>query len=225
MEITPDATVYWQWGSFRFSATLLYTWLVMALLVAFSWLVTRRLSSDTQLSRSQNLLEVLVEMLRSQIQEIGQQNPMRYLPFIGTLFLFILASNLLSVIPGFVPPTASLSTTTALALCVFLAVPLYGISKLGFRRYLHQYLQPTPIMLPFNIIGELSRTLALAIRLFGNTMSGVLIVGVLLVIAPLFFPVIMQLLGLVTGVIQAYIFAVLAMVYIASATQIQGGKE
>ncbi len=225
MEITPDATVYWQWGSFRFSATLLYTWLVMALLVACSWLVTRRLSSDTQLSRSQNLLEVLVEMLRSQIQEIGQQNPMRYLPFIGTLFLFILASNLLSVIPGFVPPTASLSTTTALALCVFLAVPLYGISKLGFRRYLHQYLQPTPIMLPFNIIGELSRTLALAIRLFGNTMSGVLIVGVLLVIAPLFFPVIMQLLGLVTGVIQAYIFAVLAMVYIASATQIQGGKE
>jgi F-type H+-transporting ATPase subunit a len=224
MEITPDAIVFWQWGPVRLNATILFTWLVMALLVGGSWLVTRRLSSGEQLTRGQNLLEVLVEMLRDQIREIGQQDPLRYLAFIGSLFLFILASNLLSIVPGYIPPTASLSTATALALCVFFAVPLYGIRRLGLGRYLRQYLQPTPIMLPFNIIGELSRTLALAIRLFGNAMSGVLIVGVLLVIAPLFFPVIMQLLGLVTGVIQAYIFAVLAMVYIASATQIQGGQ-
>jgi F-type H+-transporting ATPase subunit a len=224
MEITPDVIVYWQWGPVKLNATILFTWLVMALLVGGSWLVTRRLSSGERLTRGQNLLEVLVEMLRNQIREIGQQDPMRYLVFIGALFLFILVCNLLSVVPGYIPPTASLSTTTALALCVFFAVPFYGIRRLGLGRYLRQYLQPSPIMLPFNIIGELSRTLALAIRLFGNAMSGVLIVGVLLVIAPLFFPVIMQLLGLVTGVIQAYIFAVLAMVYIASATQIQGGQ-
>lgn len=225
MEITPDATVYWQWGFVKLNATILFTWGVMALLTGFSWLVTRRMKGEARLVRSQNLLETLVEGLLSQIREIGQQSPRPYLPFIGTLFLFILLSNLLSVVPGFQPPTASLSTTAALALCVFCAVPLFGIAKLGLGSYLRQYVQPTPIMLPFNIIGEFSRTLALAIRLFGNAMSGGLIVGVLLVIAPLFFPIVIQLLGLVTGVIQAYIFAVLAMVYIASAIQSHEGVE
>ncbi|MBX3059994.1 MAG: F0F1 ATP synthase subunit A [Anaerolineae bacterium] len=225
MEISPDNILYGPFGPFKLNATILFTWLIMALLVIVSWLVTRRLSSDEHLSRGQNLLEVLVQALHNQINEIGQQRPEPYLPFIGTLFIFIATANLLAVVPGFRPPTGSLSTTTALAICVFVAVPLYGISRLGLRTYLKQYTKPTLIMLPFNIIGELSRTLALAVRLFGNVMSGTMIVAVLISIAPLFLPITMQLLGLVTGLIQAYIFAVLAMVYIASATQVQEEKR
>lgn len=221
MEISPDEIILVAYGPFKLNATILFTWLVMALLVGVSWLVTRNLSSDEQLSRGQNLLEVLVEALRDQIREIGQRDPDRYLSFVGTLFIFIAAANLLAVVPGYQPPTGSLSTTAALAICVFVAVPLYGVARLGLWSYLKQYAQPTPVMLPFNIIGELSRTLALAVRLFGNVMSGTMIAGVLLSIVPLFFPIVMQILGLITGLIQAYIFAVLAMVYIASATQVQ----
>ena len=222
MDISPDSFILWEWGFVKLNATIVFTWLVMALLVLISWLVTRGLSADPRISPGQNLLEVLVETLRNQIEEVGQQNPDRYLPFVGTLFIFIAFSNLLAVVPGFNPPTGSLSTTAALAICVFVAVPLYGISRLGLSTYLRQYAEPTPLMLPFNIIGELSRTLALAVRLFGNVMSGTMIVAVLLSIVPLFFPVVMQLLGLVTGLIQAYIFAILAMVYIASATRVHG---
>lgn len=222
MEISPDNVIYWVYGPLKLNATILFTWLVMALLVGASWLVTRNLASDEHLSQGQNLLEVLVQTLHEQIREIGQQQPERYLPFVGTLFIFIATANLLAIVPGYQPPTGSLSTTAALAICVFVAVPLYGIARLGLWTYLKQYARPTPVMLPFNIIGELSRTLALAVRLFGNVMSGAMIAGVLLSIVPLFFPVLMQLLGLVTGLIQAYIFAVLAMVYIASATQVQG---
>ncbi|MBE2202301.1 MAG: F0F1 ATP synthase subunit A [Anaerolinea sp.] len=225
MEISPDNNIIMAYGPFKLNATILFTWVVMALLVGVSWLVTRKLSSDEKLSRGQNLLEVLVQTLHDQIGEIGQQRPERYLPFIGTLFIFIATSNLLAIVPGYQPPTGSLSTTAALAICVFVAVPLYGIAQLGLWTYLKQYAQPTPVMLPFNIIGELSRTLALAVRLFGNVMSGTMIAGVLLSIVPLFFPIIMQVLGLVTGLIQAYIFAVLAMVYIASATQVQAKER
>jgi F-type H+-transporting ATPase subunit a len=220
MDISPDADILWQWGWLKLNATILYTWLVMALLVIGSWLVTRTLTRDVRLPRAQNLLEVLVQTLRQQIEETGGRPHDRYLPFIGTLFIFIAVSNLLAIVPGYAPPTGSLSTTAALAICVFVAVPLYGVSQLGLANYLKQYARPTPIMLPFNIIGELSRTLALAVRLFGNVMSGAMIAAVLLSIVPFFFPIVLQMLGLVTGLIQAYIFAVLAMVYIASATRV-----
>jgi F-type H+-transporting ATPase subunit a len=161
---------------------------------------------------------VLVTGLRDQIRDVSRQDPGQYLPFVGTLFVFIAASNLLSVVPFYTPPTGSLSTTTALALCVLTAVPVYGVLHEGPAGYLRHYIQPTPLMLPFNLIGELSRTLALAVRLYGNIMSGTVIVGILLSLTPFFFPIVMQLLGLLTGMIQAYIFAVLAMVYIASAS-------
>ena len=143
----------------------------------------------------------------------------------GTLFIFIGVSNLLAIVPGYIPPTASLSTTAALAICVFIAVPLYGILYQGITAYLKQYIRPTVFMLPFNVMGELSRTLALSVRLFGNMMSGVKIAAIFLAIAPLFFPIIMQALGLLTGLIQAYIFAILSMVYIASATRSHHEKE
>lgn len=217
MRLTPDQVVYWQWGVFKLNATLLYTWLIMALLVIGARLTTRRLSSGPQMSRWQNLLEVIVGAIRDQIRAVSRTQANQYLPFIGSLFLFIATSNLLAVVPGFEPPTGSLSTTAALAVCVFSAVPLYGIRRRGLRGYLRQYVEPSVFMLPFNIIGELSRTLALAVRLYGNIMSGSAIAAILLLVAPLVFPVLMQLLGLLTGLIQAYIFAVLALVYIASA--------
>ncbi len=222
MDISPDAIIYYEWGAFKLNATIVFTWLVMAILVGVSWLITRNLTADPDMAPGQNFLEAIVELLRDQIKEIGQQEAERYLPFVGTLFIFIAFANLLAIVPGYQPPTGSLSTTAALAICVFVAVPLYGVYGLGFVEYLKQYLRPNPIMLPFNIIGELSRTLALAVRLFGNVMSGTMIAAVLISIVPLFFPIVMQLLGLITGFIQAYIFAVLAMVYIASATRVQG---
>ena len=218
MTISPDNIVFWQWGIFSLNATIVFTWLVMALLTLVSWLVTRRLSTSTHITRWQNLLEVLVAGIHEQIRQVSQQEPGRYLPFVGTLFLFIAVANLLNVVPGYMAPTGSLSTTTALAICVFVAVPIYGIASEGPLTYFRHYVRPTWLMLPFNIIGEVSRTIALAVRLYGNIMSGTVIVAILLSLTPYFFPIVMQLLGLLTGMIQAYIFAVLAMVYIASAT-------
>lgn len=218
MTISPDEIIYFQWGWFKINATILFTWLVMFFLTFGSWLVTRKLTAEGALSRWQNLLEVLITAIKGQIREVSRQDPGPYLPFVGTLFIFIALANILAIVPGFMPPTSSLSTTAALAICVFVAVPVFGIAEQGLIDYLRQYLQPTFFMLPFNIIGELSRTLALAVRLYGNMMSGTIIVAILLTITPLIFPVIMQALGLLTGLIQAYIFAILAMVYIASAS-------
>jgi F-type H+-transporting ATPase subunit a len=216
MELTTDQIIFWEWGVVRITATLVYTWVVMVVLVSGSWLISRKLQSDIQMNRWQNFLEVLVSMIKDQIREASQQNPNHYLPFIGTLFLFILALNVLDIFPGISAPTTSLSTTAALASCVFIAVPIFGIARQGAKEYFAHYMRPSPIMLPFNIIGELSRTIALAIRLFGNMMSGSLIVAILLSLAPLFFPVLVQAFGLLIGVIQAYVFSILALVYIAS---------
>jgi F-type H+-transporting ATPase subunit a len=219
MEISLDSLVFWRWGPVLLNATILYTWLVMALLTLISWLVTRKLSTGPKISRWQNLLEVLVAAMREQIRQISQEDPGPYLPFIGTLFIFISVANLLAVVPGYHPPTDSLSTTAALALCVLVAVPIYGIAQQGLGGYLSHYLKPTVLMLPFHLLSEMTRTLALAVRLFGNVMSGAMIGAILLAVAPLFFPLIMQLLELLIGQVQAFIFAVLATVYIASATQ------
>lgn len=220
IEISSDAPL-WQWGPIVLNRTIVFTWVVMLLMTVVSWLVTRRLTTGTTIPRGQNVLEVLVGGLRDQIREVGDQEPQRFLPFVGTLFLFLACANLLTIIPGYSAPTGSLSTTAALATCVFVAVPMFGIARKGLLAYLKQYLQPSIFMLPFNIIGELSRTLALAVRLYGNMMSGTVIAAILLSFVPLFVPVLMQAFGLLTGMIQAYIFSVLAMVYIASATQVK----
>jgi F-type H+-transporting ATPase subunit a len=164
---------------------------------------------------------MVIIAIENQIEEVGLRQPRKYLSFLGTLFLFIATASLCTVIPGYEPPTGSLSTTAALALCVFVAVPLFGIAEQGLGDYFKSYLRPTFIMLPFNIISELSRTLALAVRLFGNMMSGTMIVGILLTITPFIFPIVMKALGLLTGMVQAYIFFVLATVYIAAATRVK----
>ncbi len=220
MRLTPDEIIYWQFGFFKLNATLVFTWGLMLVLTVGAWLITRNLATGLHRSRWQNLLEIVVTAIEQQIAEVGLQQPRKYLGFLGTLFLFIAAATLCTMIPGYEPPTGSLSTTTALALCVFVAVPFFGIAEQGLRSYLNAYLQPTLIMLPFNIISEISRTLALAVRLFGNMMSGAMIIAILLLITPFLFPIIMTVLGLLTGLVQAYIFSILAGVYIAAATRV-----
>ncbi len=219
MHLSPDEIVFWQHGIFRLNATIVYTWGLMGVLALGSWLVTRKLSRTLQRSRWQNLLEIVVTGIEKQIREVGLRRPRKYLGFVGTLFLFVASATLFTIVPGYEPPTGSLSTTAALAISVFVAVPLYGIAESGLREYLGDYLKPTFIMLPFNIISELSRTLALAVRLFGNMMSGTMILAILLTITPYIFPIAMSALGLLTGMVQAYIFSILATVYIAAATR------
>lgn len=219
MRLTPDAWIFWQHGLFKLNATIVFTWALMAVLTIGAALITRRLATGHERSRWQNLLEIVVTAIVGQIEDVGLKEPRRYLGFLGTLFLFVAAAALATVVPGYEPPTASLSTTAALALCVLVAVPLFGISGQGLGAYLRSYVQPTPIMLPFNLISEVSRTLALAVRLFGNMMSGAMIIAILLSITPFVFPIVMTVLGLLTGMVQAYIFTILAAVYIAAATR------
>jgi F-type H+-transporting ATPase subunit a len=211
--------VLWQHGFLKLNETIVTTWALMLVLAVGSWLITRRLSGNPVVSRGQAAMEIIVTTITGQIKEAGLRKPERYIGFLGTLFVFIATANLLTILPGYAPPTGSLSTTAALAICVFVAVPMFGIQELGFRAYLKTYLEPTFLMLPFNIISELSRTLALAVRLFGNMMSGAMLVAILLTITPLFFPIVMSALGLLTGMVQAYIFTVLATVYIAAASE------
>jgi F-type H+-transporting ATPase subunit a len=221
MHITPDEIVFWQHGFLKLNATIVTTWGLMLAMTVLAWLVTRQVTPTVKISRWQNLLEIIVSGIREQLAEIGLRRPERYIGFIGTLFLFIAFANLCSILPGYDPPTGSFSTTAALALCVFVAVPFFGIAEAGFGAYLKTYLEPTPLMLPFNILGELTRTLALAVRLFGNMMSGTLLIAIMLSVAPLFFPIFMTALGLLTGLVQAYIFSVLAAVFIAAATRVR----
>jgi F-type H+-transporting ATPase subunit a len=219
MRLSADQMIFWQHGFLKLNGTIVFTWALMFVLAAGSKLITRHLSTGLERSRWQCFLEIIVTGIRKQIEEVGLGHAEKYMPFLGTLFLFIGAANLCTVIPGYEPPTGSLSTTAALALCVFVAVPLFGVEDQGWGGYLKSYLEPTVIMLPFNIISELSRTLALAVRLFGNMMSGAMIFSILITITPFFFPIVMTLLGLLTGMVQAYIFAILAAVYIAAATR------
>jgi len=218
MRLSPDEMIFWQHGFFKLNGTIAFTWALMLVLAAGSKLITSKLSMNLERARWQNLLEIIVTGIEKQIEEVGLSHPEKYLGFLGTLFLFVAAASLCIVIPGYEPPTGSLSTTVALALCVFVAVPFFGVGQQGMAAYLKSYMEPTIIMLPFNLISEISRTLALAVRLFGNMMSGGMIIAILLTITPFLFPIVMTALGLLTGMVQAYIFSILAAVYIAAAT-------
>ncbi len=221
MNLSSDQQILWQHGPVTLNGTIVTTWALMIVMSLGAKLVTRRLVVAGNISGWQATLEIIVTALRSQVRDIGLEEPDKYLPFLGTVFLFVATANLFTIIPGYRPPTGSLSTTAALALCVFAAVPIFGIRRQGLAGYLRTYTTPTIVMLPFNIISELSRTLALAVRLFGNMMSGVMIIAILLTITPYFFPIVMTALGLLTGMVQAYIFSILAAVYIAAATRSQ----
>jgi F-type H+-transporting ATPase subunit a len=191
------------------------TWAIMALLVAGGILITRHLSLVP--SASQAAFELIVDAVDNQIRDTMRVEPSPYRAFIGTLFVFIFVANLSSLVPGAEPPTANLETDAALALLVFLAVIWFGIRAGGVRGYLLTFASPNPIMIPLNFVESLTRTFSLLVRLFGNVMSGVFVIGIILSLAGLLVPIPLMALDLLTGAVQAYIFAVLAMVFIAGA--------
>jgi F-type H+-transporting ATPase subunit a len=219
MRMSPDELVLFEYGFVKINFTIVTTWAIMLIMVVGSILATRKLSTGMKISRWQNILEIIVLGIKQQIEEIGLQQARKYLGFLGTLFLFLFLANLMTVLPVYEPPTGSLSTTAALAVCVFFAVPVFNIMDYGFINYLKSYLKPSPFMLPFHIINEFTRTVALAVRLFGNMMSGVVILAILLSITPLIIPLVMNVFGLLIGTVQAYIFSTLATVFIAAAAQ------
>lgn len=208
-------SVLFQLGPLPVSTAVAVTWLLMALLGGGSWLLTRRLI--LQPSKWQSVLELLVETLDTQIRDTMQVAPAPYRALIGTLFLFILAANWSSLIPGIEPPTAALETDTALALIVLVAGTGYGVETRGLGGYLRTFAEPSWVMIPLNIVEQLTRTFSLIVRLFGNIMSGVFVLGIALSLAGLLVPIPFMALDLLTGAIQAYIFSVLAMVFIGAA--------
>ena len=159
MRLTPDELVFWRYGFVVLNSTIVTTWALMLVMTVGAMLITRNLATEVHISRWQGFLEIVVTTIQEQIKEVGLDHPEKYLGFIGTLFLFIAVSNLCAILPGYDAPTGSLSTTSALALSVFVAVPFFGIEEQGLGGYLKSYLKPTWIMLPFNIISEVSRTL------------------------------------------------------------------
>ena len=152
MHLSSDQIIFWQLGFLKLNGTIVFTWGLMLVMTVGAILITRQLATDLKRSRWQNLLEILVTAIEQQIKEVGMAEPRKYLGFLGTLFLFVALASLCTVIPGYEPPTGSLSTTAALALCVFVAVPLFGVMEQGVGGYLKSYIEPTVIMLPFNII-------------------------------------------------------------------------
>jgi F-type H+-transporting ATPase subunit a len=217
MNINPDRVVVFKAGPLSVNETIFFTWVVMAVMTIASMLITRNLSTGPKVSRWQGILETLVVFLEGQIREVTGIDPRPFMPFLGTLFVFILTANIMEVVPLFHPPTSSLSTTAALAVSVFFAVPVFGIMNRGVIKFAREYLEPSFVMLPFNIISEVTRPISLSVRLFGHIMSESHIGGVLLSIVPLFVPVVMQAFGLIIGSVQAFIFFTLATVYIGSA--------
>jgi F-type H+-transporting ATPase subunit a len=213
--------VLFRLGPVEVTSTVVYSLLVSALLIVFALLV--RLGLKRSPSRWQVAAEFLVEHLEGLMRDLFDCDPRRYTPLVVTLALFIGVANLLGLVPGLRAPTADFSTAAALAVIVFLAVPFYGIRARGVRGYLRHYLEPSPFLLPLEIVTEFSRTLALAIRLFGNIVSEELVIAVLLSIAGLLVPVPLMMLAVLTGVVQAYIFAVLTVVYLSAAVRSSKG--
>lgn len=205
-------------GPLHVGATVLTTWLLMAILTGVAWLGTRRLSVDAP-SRLQMALEGSVLALRQAIEDMAPGHATRLLPFIGSLWLFIATANLMGLVPGLRSPTSDLSLTVALALLVFAAVHWFGIRIDGLRTYLRHYLEPNPILLPFHLLGEVSRTLALAVRLFGNMMSLEMAALLVLLVAGFLAPIPLLMLHIIEALVQAYIFGTLALVYVAGALQ------
>ena len=202
-------------GPVPITAPVLVTWGIMALLGGGSWLLTRRLTLRP--SATQAVLEMLVDGIAGQIRDTMRAEPRPYLPLIGTLFVFILTANWSSLIPGIEPPTAHLETDAALAAIVFVAIAWFGIRARGVGGWLRSFAEPTLLMLPLNLVESVTRTFSLLVRLFGNVMGGAFVIGIVLSLAGLLVPVPLMALELLTGAIQAYIFSVLAMVFIGGA--------
>lgn len=208
-----DVAVVFRLGPLQVTTTVLVTWGLMAMLFAASALSTRRMRLDA--GRWQSILEASVLAIREAIDGIAPGRAVQLMPFVGTLWIYLGFANLIGLIPGLHSPTGQLSVTAGLALLVFLATHWFGIRDAGLLPYLRHYLQPSPILLPFQLISEVSRTVALAVRLFGNIMSLELAALLMLLVAGLLVPVPLLMLHVVEALVQAYIFGVLALVYIA----------
>jgi len=202
-------------GPIPIAACVVTTWAIMAVLGAGAFAVSCRLFLAP--SRTQAAIELFVDTVDDQIRATMRAEPAPYRAFIGTLFTFIFVANWSTLVPGIEPPTARLETDAALALLVFLAVIWFGVRAGGVRGYLATFASPNPIMIPLNFIESLTRTFSPLVRLFGNVMSGVFVIGIVLSLAGLLVPIPLMALDLLTGAVQAYIFAVLAMVFIAGA--------
>lgn len=191
------------------------TWGIMLALTLVCWLVTRRLQK--QPGARQAVLELIVTGIEQQIREIIRKDARPYLPLLGTLFIFLATANLSGLLPGVEAPTGKLETPAALALIVFLSVHYYGVRARGFRGYLASFAEPKLIMLPLNILSEITRTLSLMLRLFGNIMSGEFVIALVVALAGLFVPIPLMVLEILVSLVQAYIFTVLATVFIGAA--------
>lgn len=212
--------LYWiNLGPLPISETVITTWGIMLFIVTGAWLVTRRLT--VQPSTLQATVEGVVSAIETAIAAVAPGDAKQLLPFVGSLWIFILFANLIGLIPGLHSPTRDLSTTAALAILVFLASHWYGIRALGFKKYLEHYLTPNPILLPFHVISEITRTVALAVRLFGNIMSLEMAALLVLFVAGFLVPIPILMLHIVEALVQAYIFGMLALVYIAGGLQSQ----
>lgn len=210
--LSPD--ILFQIGSVPISRAVMTTWVIMGVMMVTLVAVNRLARSDGALSTA---LEIVVTTLSRQIEDILGRNPKPFLPLLGSLFIFIVLANLAAVFPGATPPTGHIETPAALALIVFLSVHFYGVRAKGARGYLRHYLEPNPFLLPLNVLSELTRTFSLMIRLFGNMMSHEFVIAIVVLLAGLLLPIPFLLLGVLIGIIQAYIFTVLATVYIGAA--------
>jgi F-type H+-transporting ATPase subunit a len=202
-------------GPVPITGQVVTTWIIMAAIALVAWLGLRR--RRVEAGGLQAVLEIFVETASQQVRDVMQRDPERYLPLLGTLFLFLLVANLSAVAPGVSPPTAHIETPAALALIVFFSSHGYGIGAQGLGPYLRHYLRPNFMLLPLNLLAEITRTFALAIRLFGNIMSHEIVLAILMLLAGLFLPVPFLLLGVLIGTIQAYIFTILATIFLGAA--------
>jgi F-type H+-transporting ATPase subunit a len=211
------STVLFHLGPVAITRPVVTTWAIIAVLGLTSWFMSRRLTLRPD--RRQAVVELIVTGIVSQIDEVIRKDPRPFLPLIGTLFIFLVAANVSGVLPGVEAPTSKLETPAALALIVFIAVHFFGMRARGLFGYLASFARPKLIMLPLNIISEVTRTFSLMVRLFGNVMSGEFLIALVVALAGLFVPIPLMALEILIGLIQAYIFTVLATVFIGAAVE------
>jgi F-type H+-transporting ATPase subunit a len=216
METSPLAPdILFHFGPVPISRPVVTTWAIMAVLTGVSWLGLRR--ARIQPGTLQTVLEIVVETIAKQVTDIIRRDPWPYLPLLGTLFVFLVFANLSAIVPGMKPPTGHIETPAALAAIVFLSVHFFGIRSRGLGEYARHYTKPSVMLLPLNVLSEITRTFSLMVRLFGNMMSHEFVIAIVVFLAGLFLPIPFMLLGILIGIIQAYIFTVLAAVFIGAA--------